>query len=67
LSVVQLSAKEKTLELMRTPWKPPSNLYELAISSLSPTVHVNPFVDIEIIAHSYPTASRSIKGPLPFR
>jgi hypothetical protein len=52
---------------MRTLWKPPTDLYEPTISNLGPTDHVNPFMDIEIIAHSYPTASRSIKGPLPFR
>jgi hypothetical protein len=32
-----------------------------------PTGHVNPFVDTEIIAHSYPTASWSIKSPIPFK
>jgi hypothetical protein len=58
---------EKTLELMRTPWKPPTDLYESTILSMGPICNVNPFVDIEIIAYSYLTASWSIKDTLPFR
>jgi hypothetical protein len=50
---------------MRTPWKPPTDLYEPTISSLFPFGHVNPIMDIEIIAHSYPTTSQSIKCPYP--
>jgi hypothetical protein len=40
--------QKKTLELMRTPWKPPTNLYELTILSLGPTGHVNPFMDAKV-------------------
>jgi hypothetical protein len=38
LSVVHLSAMDKTLELTQTPWKPPTNLYESTISSMDPWV-----------------------------
>jgi hypothetical protein len=45
----------------------PTDLYELTISGQDPTCHVNLIIDAKVISHSYPTASRSIKGPLPFR
>jgi hypothetical protein len=42
--------KKKALELTRTAWKPPINLYKPTISSLGPTGHVNPFMDVKIIS-----------------
>jgi hypothetical protein len=40
--------QKKTLELLRTPWKPPIDLCELTILSLGPTSHVNPFIDVKV-------------------
>jgi hypothetical protein len=35
---------------MTTPCKPPANLYESTISSLGPTGHVNPFLDVKVFS-----------------
>jgi hypothetical protein len=43
-------SRKKTIELTRTPWKPPTDLYEPTISSLGPIGHVNPFLDVKLIS-----------------
>jgi hypothetical protein len=35
---------------MEMPWKPPTKLYELTISSLNPTGHVNLLLDVKLIS-----------------
>jgi hypothetical protein len=40
--------QKKTMELTRTPWKPQTDLCEPTISSLGPTGHLNPFMDIKV-------------------
>jgi hypothetical protein len=42
--------QKKALELTGTPWKPQNDLYEPTVSSLGPTVLVNPFQDVKIIS-----------------
>jgi hypothetical protein len=42
--------KKKTLEPMGMPWKPPTNLHELTISSLDPTGDVNLLLNVKVIS-----------------
>jgi hypothetical protein len=62
-----LGGQKKTLELMRTPWKPPTDLCELTISSLGPTGHVNPVMDVKVNSSLLSDRLPVYKSPLPFR